>query len=28
VYFTDIIGSLLIIGFQIYNVWFPIIKDK
>ena len=28
VYFTDIIGSLLIVGFQIYNVWFPIIKDK
>lgn len=28
VYFTDILGSLLIVGFQIYNVWFPIIKDK
>ena len=28
VYFSDIIGSLLIIGFQIYNVWFPIIKSK
>ena len=28
VYFSDIIGSLLIIGFQIYDVWFPIIKFK
>ena len=28
VYFTDIIGSLLIVGFQIYNVWFPVIKSK
>ena len=28
VYFTDIIGSLMIIGFQIYNVWVPISKVK
>ena len=28
VYISDIFGSLLIIGFQIYNAWFPIIKDK
>ena len=28
VYFTDILGSLLIIGFQIYNAWFPIIRIK
>ena len=28
VYFSDIVGSLLIIGFQIYNAWFPIIKTK
>ena len=28
VYFTDIIGSLLIVGFQIYNAWFPAIKIK
>ena len=28
VYFTDILGSLLIVGFQIYNAWFPIIKSK
>ena len=28
VYFTDIIGSLLIIGFQIYNAWFPTINIK
>jgi len=28
VYFTDIFGSLLIIGFQIYNAWFPVIKIK
>ena len=28
VYFTDIIGSLLIVGFQIYNAWFPVIKIK
>jgi len=26
VYFTDIVGSLLIVGFQIYNAWFPVIK--
>lgn len=26
VYFNDIFGSLLIIGFQVYNVWFPRIK--
>ena len=26
VYFTDIVGSLLIVGFQIYNSWFPVIK--
>lgn len=24
VYFTDVIGSLLILGFQVYNAWFPI----
>ena len=24
VYITDIIGSLMIIGFQIYNVWVPV----
>lgn len=23
VYFTDIIGSLMILGFQVYNVWVP-----
>ena len=28
VYFTDIVGSLLIVGFQIYNAWFPVIKIK
>ena len=28
VYFTDIIGSLLIVGFQLYNAWFPVIKSK
>ena len=28
VFFTDIIGSLLIVGFQIYNAWFPVIKVK
>ena len=28
VYFSDIVGSLLIIGFQVYNAWFPIIKVK
>jgi uncharacterized membrane protein len=28
VYLTDIIGSLLIVGFQIYNAWFPVIKIK
>ena len=28
VYFSDILGSLLIIGFQIYDVSFPIIKSK
>ena len=28
VYFTDIIGSLLIIGFQVYNIWFPVVKIK
>ncbi len=26
VYFTDVIGSLFILGFQIFNVWFPISK--
>ena len=28
VYISDIFGSLLIIGFQIYNALFPIIKGK
>ena len=28
VYFTDILGSLLIVGFQIYNAWFPVTKIK
>jgi len=28
VFFTDILGSLLIVGFQIYNAWFPVIKVK
>ena len=23
VYFTDIVGSLIICGFQVYNTWFP-----
>ena len=26
VYFTDILGSLLIVGFQLYNAWFPVTK--
>lgn len=26
VYFTDVIGSLMILGFQLYNVWVPIKK--
>ena len=28
VYFTDILGSLLIVGFQLYNAWFPVTKIK
>lgn len=28
VYFTDIIGSLLIVGFQLYNAWFPVSRKK
>ena len=28
VYFTDILGSLLIVGFQLYNAWFPVVKTK
>ena len=28
VYMSDIIGSILILGFQVYNVYFPIKKKK
>lgn len=27
VYFTDVIGSILILGFQVYNVWVPVGKN-
>ena len=27
VFFTDILGSMLIMGFQLYNVWVPIKKN-
>lgn len=26
VYFTDVLGSLMILGFQLYNVWVPVSK--
>ena len=28
VYFSDIIGTLMILGFQLYNIYFPTIKVK
>ena len=28
VFFTDIVGSALIVGFQVYNVCYPIKKNK